>query len=117
VFVGLSVIGLLVIAVGAILLRMGIRTVQEESPISPAAIERSKQLAQTELRAMAREPKEHLREATEDLAERMHLPQIWNTVGREMRTHPYKWSLIAAGCAAAAGTVMVKRRAPRSNGS
>ncbi len=45
----------------------------------------------------------------EALAEKVSLDRVRRRVTSEVRTHPYKWGLIAAGCGAA-GSYVLKRK-------
>jgi hypothetical protein len=133
-FIGLGLIGLLVIATGAIMLMKGIKAIKKVSPTPERTVRTLQQLKasdpdmvqdlrtveekkddrtpeQVEAGVMVAE--ERMAETIDELAERVSLSHARRRADAEVRAHPYRWGLIAAGCGAA-GSYLVKRKLSKS---
>ena len=128
-FIGLGIIGLLVIGTGVVLLMKGIaafkteptapeRTIRRLQSITGAESATAQELGKAkekakrssaEVEASVMESEARMTDIIEELAERVSLRRRWQRATSEVRTHPYRWGLIAAGCGAA-GSFVLKRR-------
>ncbi|HVM48496.1 MAG TPA: phage holin family protein [Candidatus Acidoferrum sp.] len=127
-FIGWGIIGLLVIGVGAGLLLKGLAAIKKQSPApertvrtlqqprgtqpqpSPAPSKEAKdERTPEELEASITATEAQMADTLDELAERVSLSRARRRVNAEVRAHPYRWGLVAAGCGAA-GSYLLKRR-------
>ena len=121
--VGLGIIGLAVIAVSVVLLMNGIKAIKKQSLTpartigalhhlkgaapEPVKIKDERTIDQVE--ASVVETEARMAETLDELAERVSLSHLRQRATTEVRSHPYRWGLIAASCGAA-GSYMLKRK-------
>ncbi len=128
--VGFGIISALTIVAGGLMVLAGIKQVKQLSPTpertvrtlqqltgpepisaqpsaKPSGIKDQRTPEQVETSVMAAEAQ--MADTIEALAERVSLGWVRRRVTTEVRTHPYKWGLIAAGCGAA-GSYALKRK-------
>ena len=131
---GLGAIGLIVIATGAMLVLKGVKALKQESPAPertigtlqllkgtpvPGPEERAARKAaerksgdhptpeQAEARVVETELK--MADTLEELADRVSFTRVRGLATTQVREHPYRWGLVAAGFGAA-GSFLLKRR-------
>src|SRR6266850_245893 len=115
VFAGLGIIGLLVIAVGTLVLMKGIKAFSKESLVPKRTIETfhhmngteaaievegketEKKPTSEEIEACVMETENRMAETLEELTSRVTLENLRRKATCEIQTHPYKWGLIAMG--------------------
>jgi hypothetical protein len=128
-FLGLGAIGLLVSAIGTIFLLKGIKAISKESLAPQRTLETIHYLKGDDLTAGAPEKKEEpkderssaeledavlatenrLGETLEELGRRVTLVNFRSKAKKEVRTHPYRWGLVAM-VTGFIGSVFVKRK-------
>jgi Putative Actinobacterial Holin-X, holin superfamily III len=131
-FIGLDIIGLLVIGAGSAIVLKGLATLKNESPAPQRTIhtlQQFKATAPTSTQLVVKRPEKDDRTpeqleasivATEAqmadtinaLTERVSLDYARRKATERVRAHPYRWGLVAAGCGAA-GSYWVKRKLTR----
>jgi len=127
-FIGLAIIGLIATGAGAIMLMKGINGFKAQSFAPERTIEslqhlrgskspevqvkegkpKEKRSAQ-ELEARVLETEDKMEETIEELGERVTLHHFRRQARLSVRSHPYRWGLVAAGCGAA-GSYMLKKK-------
>jgi hypothetical protein len=128
-FIGLGVIGFIVIAVGAILLLTGLKAMKKESLTPERTIETLQRVKGTESHAAkpkAPKPKKderssaeieaavvrtesHIAETLEELGDRFTMTHFRHEANAHVHRHPYRWSLVAMG-AGVCGSFLMKRK-------
>jgi hypothetical protein len=131
-FIGLGVIGFIVIAVGAIMLLAGLKAMKKESLTPERTIETLQRVKGTEhhvQRPTAPKPKKDERsseeietavlqtecemaETLEELGDRLSMTHLRRQAKAEVQKHPYRWSLVAMG-AGMCGSLIMKRKLVR----
>jgi hypothetical protein len=131
-FIGLAIIGLLVFVAGALMLLKGVQAVKKVSPKPERTIRTLQQLKGSGPATTAkplpemkddRPPEEieagiiatqaRMADTMDALADRVTLSRARRRANAELRAHPYRWGLVAAGCGAA-GSYLVKRKLQKS---
>jgi hypothetical protein len=134
-FIGLGAVGLIIIAVGAILLLGGLKALKKESLAPERTIETLQRAKGTEppttKEIVAQEMKEkkdersskeietsviqtekQMAETLEELEDRLTMTHLRQQADAEVRKHPYRWSLVAMG-AGVCGSYLMKRKLVR----
>jgi Putative Actinobacterial Holin-X, holin superfamily III len=132
-FIGLDIIGLLVIGAGSAMVLKGLTTLKTESPAPQRTIHTlqqfkatapnaTKQLAKERPEKDERTPEQleasivateaQMADTLEALTERTSLDYARRKATAHVRAHPYRWGLVAAGCGAA-GSYLLKRKLSR----
>lgn len=132
-FIGLGIIGLIVIAVGALMLLGGLKALKKES-FAPertietlqrikgptpavkkdmvAAEEKKDERSSKEIEASVVRTEKQMAETLEDLGDRLTMTHLRQQADEELRKHPYRWSLVAIG-AGVCGSYLMKRKPAR----
>ncbi len=128
--VGFGIISLLAMVGGGMMALAGIKAAKQVSPTPERTVRTLQQLSgaqplpgqevavqvetkderspeQVEASVLVAEAQ--MADTLEALAEKVSLDRVRRRVTSEVRTHPYKWGLIAAGCGAA-GSYVLKRK-------
>jgi hypothetical protein len=128
-FIGLGVIGFIVVAVGAILLLTGLKAMKKESLAPERTIETFQRVKGAELHGampIGLKPKKDKRsseeikmsvvrtesdmaETLEELGDRLTMRHFRHEANAHVHKHPYQWSLVAMG-AGVCGSYLMKRR-------
>lgn len=131
-FIGLGIVGLVIIAIGGIMLMAGLKALKKESLTPERTIETLQHIKGTEPVAQhhvhAKEHKdersskeieasvvrtEHqMAETLEELGDRLTMTHFRHQADAELRKHPYRWSLVAMG-AGVCGSFFMKRKLAR----
>ncbi len=131
-FTGLGIVGLLTIAVGAIMLLSGlnalkkqsfapertIETLQHIKGTSPAekkpvaAREKKDDRSSKQIEVSVLQTEKQMAETLEELGDRLTMTHLRHQANEEIRKHPYRWSLVAMG-AGVCGSFLVKRKLTR----
>lgn len=131
-FIGLGIVGFIVITVGATMLLSGLKALKKESLTPERTIETLQRVKGTEPTAKEQihieEPKDrrssaeieasvvnsekHMAETLEELGDRLTLTHLRRQADAEVRQHPYRWSLVALG-AGVCGSFLMKRKLAR----
>jgi len=131
-FIGLGIIGLIVISVGAIMLLTGLKALKKESltpertletlhhikgteptPKSKIHIEQPKdERSSAEIEASVVKTEENMAHTLEELGDRLTLTHLRQQADVEVHQHPYRWSLVALG-AGVCGSFLLKRKLAR----
>ena len=128
-FIGLGVIGLIVIAAGGIMLK-GINALKKASlapektietlqhlkgtpssgeKMGPETEEKKEQRSSEQIEASVLATESKMAETLGELGERVTLRHMRRQARNEVRNHPYRWGLVAMGTGAATGFI-VKRK-------
>jgi hypothetical protein len=128
-FVGLGIIGLLIIALGAIMLLKGINALKKESlvpqktietlrhlngtqpvaRVEPAEMEQKKKLTSEEVEASVMAIENEMAETLEELGNRLTFTHARIKAKEQLRSHPYRWGLVALGTGLC-GSYLLKRK-------
>ncbi len=126
-FAGPVIIGLLVIAVGGLLLLKGIKAFSKESFVPKRTIEtlhhmkgtepaievegkeKEKKPTSEEIEACVMETEDRMAKTLEELAHRVTLTNLRRKATMEVQTHRFKWGLIAMGTGLAGSYLMKKK--------
>ena len=127
-FIGLSIIGLIVIGAGTIMLMKGIKQLKNQSfapertieslqhlrgsrggEIQPKETTPKEKRSAREIEACVLRTEDKMAETIEELADRVTLGHFRRKARLRVRSHPYRWGLVAAGCGAA-GSYMLKKK-------
>jgi hypothetical protein len=131
-FIGLGIIGLIVIAVGAIMLLGGIKALKQESLTPERTIETLQYIKGTEplakehihikqpkderssaeIEASVFQTEQDMAETLDELGDRLTMTHLRHQADAEVRQHPYRWSLVALG-AGVCGSYLMKRKLAR----
>lgn len=131
-FIGLGIIGLLIIAVGVIMLLTGLKALKKESlapqrtietlqhikgtePAAkkePAAREKKDERSSKQIEVAVLQTEKHMAETLEELGDRLTMTHLRHQANEEVRKHPYRWSLVAMG-AGVCGSFLMKRKLTR----
>jgi Putative Actinobacterial Holin-X, holin superfamily III len=128
-FIGLGAIGFIIIAVGAIMLLTGLKSLKKGSLTPERTIETLQRVKGTESRPLklpATRPKKVARSSAEieasvlqtenlmaetldELGDRLTMTHLRRHAKAEVQKHPYRWSLVAMG-AGVCGSYLMKRK-------
>lgn len=131
-FIGLGIIGLIVISLGVIMLLTGLKALKNESLTPERTIETLHRVKGTEpafrqhihiqqpkddrssaeIEAAVVKTEHEMAETMEELGDRLTLTHLRNQAEAEVRQHPYRWSLVALG-AGVCGSYLMKRKLAR----
>jgi len=125
-FLGLGIVGSVMMIVGALVVLTGVRAFKAESIVPRKAIEtleehgiptpKSPDLKQEETRtsqqikADVHEAGDRIEETVEELQDRMTLKGFRRQVGIAVQTHPVRWSFLALGAGVAASVLLARKR-------
>jgi uncharacterized membrane protein YcjF (UPF0283 family) len=131
-FIGLGIVGFLVIAIGAIMLLAGLKALKKES-LAPqrtietlqrvkdpepaarkvvAVKEKKNERSSKEIEASVLQTEKQMTVTLEELGDRLTLTHLRQQADQELRKHPYRWSLVAMG-AGVCGSYLAKRKLAR----
>jgi uncharacterized membrane protein YcjF (UPF0283 family) len=128
-FIGLGIIGFVVIAVGAIMLLSALKALKRETLAPERTIEtlqhvrrnepalktefdvekKKDERSSKEIEASVMQTEKEMAETLEELGDRLSLTHLRRQADTELRKHPYRWSLVAMG-AGACGSFLMKRK-------
>lgn len=130
-FVGLGIIGIVVIAAGAIMLLTGLKALKKESLTPERTIETLQHIKGTEsgkiqihieqpkderssaeIEAAVFQTEKEMAHTLEELGDRLTMTHLRQQADIEIRQHPYRWSLVALG-AGVCGSYLMKRKLAR----
>lgn len=131
-FIGLGIIGLLIIAVGAIMLLSGLNALKKQSLAPERTIETLQHIKGTgpaekkpvvakekkddrsskQIESSVLQTEKQMAETLEELGDRLTMTHLRHQANEEIRKHPYRWSLVAMG-AGVCGSFLVKRKLAR----
>jgi hypothetical protein len=130
-FIGLGVIGFIVIAVGAIMLLGGLKALKKESLTPARTIDTLQRVKGTEHVPRPPQPKpkkddrssaeieksvvrteSHMADTLEELGDRLTMRHLRHQANAHVHKHPYRWSLVAMG-AGVCGSMLMKRKLVR----
>jgi hypothetical protein len=131
-FIGLGIIGLLVVVVGALMLLGGLKALKKESLAPERTIETLQHIKGTELppkkQIVVKEQKDErsskeievavletekqMAATLEELGDKLTMTHFRQQADEELRKHPYRWSLVAMG-AGVCGSYLMKRKLAR----
>lgn len=131
-FIGLGIVGFIVIAVGAIMLLSGLKALKKESLTPERTIETLQRVkgaeptvkeqihieqpkderSSAEIEASVVKTEKEMAETLEELGDRLTLTHLRQQADAEVRQHPYRWGLVALG-AGVCGSYLMKRKLTR----
>lgn len=131
-FIGLGIVGFIVIAAGAIMLLSGLKALKKESLTPERTIETLQRVkgaeptvkeqihieqpkderSSAEIEASVVKTEKEMAETLEELGDRLTLTHLRQQADAEVRQHPYRWGLVALG-AGVCGSYLMKRKLTR----
>src|ERR1051325_4191307 len=131
-FIGLGIVGLIIIAVGAIMLLSAVKALKHESLTPQRTIETLQRVkgaephvkgevplpetkderSSSEIESSVVQTEKQMAETLEELGDKLTLTHLRQQADAELRRHPYRWSLVAMG-AGVCGSFLVKRKFAR----
>jgi len=131
VFLGLGIIGIVVITIGAIMLMTGLKALKKETLAPERTIETLQHIKGTEpvkkhvhieqpkderssaeIEAAVFQTEKEMAHTLEELGDRLTMTYLRHQADAEIRQHPYRWSLVALG-AGVCGSYLMKRKLAR----
>jgi hypothetical protein len=131
-FIGLGIVGFLIIAVGALMVLGGFKALKKESIAPERTIEtlqrvggpepatkkdvsdeeKKDERSSKEIEVSVLRTEKQMAETLEELGDRLTMTHLRQQADEELRKHPYRWSLVAMG-AGVCGSYLMKRKLAR----
>ncbi len=136
-FIGLGIIGLVVIGGGVVFIMKGISALKKASLKPEKTIETLKELKEDaggevssrpvkatnppkekkedapsseEVEARVMRTEDRMMETAEELGDKLSIQHLWRTASTDLKRHPTRWGVLAAGCGMAGGYLLSRKR-------